>query len=297
MIHGPVWRSGLLFLIAFAHQYGSAQEPFADYAKDQPIWDRYFAQVAASYDIRLEKDANHPLEVTQKPVFSYFTQGDGDFNHGTIFLWTRNGRPEAIASFWCRPIDNHMSTIHEMHTLSQEPLRATRNGQLRWMPGTNGLTFKELPTRMHPSETREGRLVQMQYLARQFSGFVIRGQGKDELQTEPPLYRYDERDTAADALDGAVFGLFEKGDPEMFLVLEARESDAGRRWHFAATRLTPWPIILEFNGENVWAADRVPRLAANFNTPVDAYYSASGVDQVDVEKLRTDYRAAHENAD
>lgn len=297
MIHSPIWRSGVFILIAFTHQFVSGQEPFADYAKDQPTWDWYFAQVAASYDMRRETEADHPLEVTKKPVFSYFTQGDGDFNHGTIFVWTRNGRPEAIASFWCRPIDQHMSIIHEMHTLSHEPLRATRSGQLRWMPGTNGLIFKELTTRMHPSETREGRLVQMQYIARQFSGFVLRGPVKDELQIEPPLYRYEERDSAAEALDGAVFGLFEKGDPEMFLVLEARESEAGRRWHFAAARLTPLPMVLEFNGQNVWAADAVPRLVSNYNTPVDAYFSSSAVDQVDVEKLRADYNAAHENSD
>jgi hypothetical protein len=278
----------IVFLIV-GHRSVIAQESLPDFAKDHPLWNQYFAQVASSYDLRPENDLETHFEVTPQPVYSYFTQGPGLYNHGTLFLWTHVGRPKAIASFWCEPVGGtRVSVNHEMHSLSSEPLRAARNGRDFWTPRERGLTFDEVPTKIRPSATRDGRLIQMQLIARQFSGSVIRAgrnPEKDELQTQEPLFRYDEREDATESLDGAVFGLFEVGDPEIILVIEARSSESGLRWYFAAARFCTRPPVLELDGEELWAVGRIFLEGGHANTPNDVYYAAHQVDTIDLAQL------------
>ena len=279
----------LVLLLTVAIQWTAAQEAFPDYAKDHPVWNDYFSEVASAYSVCSENDLENPFEVTKRPIYSYFTQGQSNYNHGTLFLWTRHGRPEAIASFWCYPIQARVSVNHEWASLSSEPLRATRNGQTIWTPREKGLAFKEVPTGMRPSASREGRLAQMQLIARQFRGFVIRPQklpANDELQTEQPVFRYEQQDESKETIDGAVFGLFESGDPEMILVVEARNSDPDARWYFAAARFCNKPMFLDYIDQEAWTANPVESAGAEFNTPNDVYYAVHQADIVDLEQLR-----------
>ena len=288
-----------VLLLAIGLRWTVAQEAFPDYAKDHPVWNNYFSEVASSYTVRSDNDLETPFEVTKRPLYSYFTQGQSNYNHGTLFLWTRHGHPEAIASFWCYPIQARVSVNHEWASLSSEPLRATRNGQTIWTPREKGLTFEEVPTGMRPSASREGRFAQMQLIARLFRGYVIRPQklpANDELQTEQPVFRYEQQDNATETIDGAVFGLFESGDPEMILVIEARNNDSDPRWYFAAARFCNKPMFLDYVDHEAWTADAVESLGAQFNTQNDTYYALHQADIVDIEQLRKQDKSKQEAA-
>jgi hypothetical protein len=139
---------------------------------------------------------------------------------------------------------------------------------------------------MRPSENREGRLVQMEYLASFFfSGSVSSGGSERILQTGKPLFRYPEQEEA-EALDGAIFGMYWGGDPEIILVIEARNTDFGPRWYFAGARMCTWAPVLEFDGKELWSKDRIWLNDSHVNTPNNAYYAVHNVDTVDRAQLR-----------
>ena len=85
-----------------------------------------------------------------------------------------------------------------------------------------------------------------------------------------PLYRYEPKSDKLN--DGAIFGIFMDWDPEIILVIEAKETSSGSRWQFAAARFSSRPLRLEHKGTEVW------RFAGgNLGGPTDQYYSKHGV--------------------
>ncbi|HET6883958.1 MAG TPA: hypothetical protein VFI31_27645 [Pirellulales bacterium] len=58
--------------------------------------------------------------------------------------------------------------------------------------------------------------------------------------------------------DGALFAFVcQVGtDPEVFLVLEARKTDEGPRWHSALARFSHLDTFAEYDGKNVWKSVR-----------------------------------------
>jgi hypothetical protein len=72
-----------------------------------------------------------------------------------------------------------------------------------------------------------------------------------------PLYRYEIKDEGAQIIDGAVFSfVWSAGtDPEMLLVIEARRTEKGTRWHYATMRFTNHEITDMYQDKEVWRAD------------------------------------------
>src|SRR5204862_3574113 len=121
------------------------------------------------------------------------------------------------------------SVIHEMHSLSLEPLTATRQGKVFWKPRGPGIEPFPIPDAPEPAASAPLRLTQMRGLAREFSAATIRETVERQLQFRPqPVYRYDK--PTADR-DGAVFVGFEDWDPELLMLIEIRATAEGPRWH------------------------------------------------------------------
>jgi hypothetical protein len=128
--------------------------------------------------------------------------------------------------------------------------------------------LKLVPGAPEPAATPGLRRVQLQALAREFSGRSLSEEGQAwELRLLPKqLYRYESTDP--DVLDGALFALVSSAgtDPEILLMLEARKSGKQPpRWYFAAARFSDMSLWLKHKDKEVWNAIRGPENTFNFD--------------------------------
>ncbi len=76
-----------------------------------------------------------------------------------------------------------------------------------------------------------------------------------ELRLLPtPLYRYPAAKTGV--VDGALFALISNAgtDPEVLLILEAREEGGKLRWEYACGRFSDWELHVQRKGTEVYAS-------------------------------------------
>jgi hypothetical protein len=214
-------------------------------------WQKYYRRVAAEYDMEQGKDLPAKLTLRPEPVLSYANPAGGGRSHGAIFVWTRDGRPEILGAIWSRQSGQGRSVIHEMHSLSLEPLTATRNGNLFWSPKGPGIEPLRIPGAPEPATTPALRMVQMRSIAREFFASTIRGTIERPLQFRPqPVFRFAKPSAER---DGAVFVGFEDWDPELLLLIEVRATENGPRWHAGFARFTDLPVSARHKDVQVWS--------------------------------------------
>jgi hypothetical protein len=145
--------------------------------------------------------------------------------------------------------------VHEMHALDREKIVVKRDGPFEWKPEA-GLERKELASAPAPADTAAARFVQLKKLAAEFTGHSIdREKKRWELKLLPtPLYRYPTAKTGV--IDGALFALVSTAgtDPEVLLLVEAREEKGKTRWEFACGRFSDWELHVERQDKEVFAS-------------------------------------------
>ncbi len=240
---------GLLCLVlAF-----TADDPTAALAKTmRPIYERE----AAEYTFAVESAPKKSLELKKEPVFEWSNPVRHGLQQGVLFLWLRDGRPSALGCVFSQPNDKPAGrqVIHEMHALDPDKLVVTRAGFNQWVPKA-GLGRKELPDAGAPAATAGGRLIQMRRIAQEFTGHTVDNEGKRwELRLLPaPLYRYPEARTGV--VDGALFALVSTAgtDPEVLLLVEAKEEGGKLRWEYALGRFSDRDLFVQRRGKDVWS--------------------------------------------
>jgi hypothetical protein len=145
-----------------------------------------------------------------------------------------------------------------LHALDREKLVVSRPKALNeWKPQT-GLARNELTGAGTPAATAAARLVQMRRLAQEFTGHEIDPDGqRSDLRLLPrPLSRYPAAKTGV--VDGALFALVstEGTDPEVWLLIEAREQDGETRWEYACCRFSNRDLYVQRKGEEIWSSVR-----------------------------------------
>jgi hypothetical protein len=145
--------------------------------------------------------------------------------------------------------------MHELHALDPEKLLVKRDEVNQWKPEA-GLTRKELPDAPAPAATPASRLIQMRKLAQEFTGHSIDRDAKRwELRLLPtPMYRYPTAKTGV--IDGALFALMSSAgtDPEVLLMIEAREVEGKIQWEYACGRFSDWELRLQRKDKEVWSS-------------------------------------------
>ncbi|QEF98488.1 hypothetical protein Mal15_25400 [Stieleria maiorica] len=221
-------------------------------------------QIAREYVITTD---GQPSQLQPDAVLTWTNPLVGEI-YGGVYVWTRQGRPLAIASFykWYRPF-THSS--HEFQSLAGVPIRATRSGQKDWHTSTPGVTWKPIPDAPPPGRTASQRMVQMRGLAKRFEFEMTE---KDGTQTRlrllsQPLLRYQSPD--ADVVDGGLFALAKATDPEALLLIEARDQTDQPEWHYAIARSNFLAMRARYNQQELWD---VPRLtSAEIYSATDPY--------------------------
>ena len=237
---------------------GSADDKSDDLAKKMlPI----YVKEASDYSIAVESAPKKQLELKKEPVFEWTNPVREGVQQGAVFLWLRDGRPAAIGDFFSEPegMLKGRKVMHEFHALDTEKLLVTRpEGALNeWKPEV-GLARKELPDAPAPGTTTAARLLQMRKLAQEFTGHETDNEGKRwDLRLLPaPLYRYPAAKTGV--IDGALFTLVSTAgtDPEVLLLIEAKEIDGKAHWEYALGRYSDRNLYVQRNNKDIWSLVR-----------------------------------------
>jgi hypothetical protein len=226
---------------------------------------RAFAKREAStYTIRLQ-GSDRPLALQPEPVLKWSNPVVGTI-YGDIFLWTHQGRPEAVASIY-RFYSPPLHRANEFQSLAQGPLSAARDGAVVWTPSRPGLEIKPITGAATPAGSAAGRLRQMRALAQEFTGRQTNREGvdRDMRLLAQPIYRYEN--TKGDLIDGGLFVFVLGTDPEAFLLIEARRGSSGApEWRFGAARMNNINLRISQGGREVWSVAEIPWSQARDST-------------------------------
>jgi hypothetical protein len=255
---------GLVTVVVFAAigQFDSREESSADRMKHpaSALHALYLAD-AAEYRIYRDIRKEEMLQLRRQPVYAWTNPTRDGGQTGDVFVWTYRGRPEAVGSIFSHPWEGRRRVIHEFHSLSPVVLYPEGNLRVRWQP-KSGAVLKAVPGAPSVAESRPQRIVQLKSLAREFSAYSITPANGDRwelrLQTTP-LLQYDA--AGPDVLGGALFTFVTTAgtDPEVMLLIEARNSEQGRQWMFTPARFSDYSLHLLHKSQQVWAAVRGPQ--------------------------------------
>jgi hypothetical protein len=224
---------------------------------------------ARDYSIALASAPKTLLEVKPEPVFEWSNPTRNGGQQGVVFLWLRDGRPAAAGCIFSSPETVVKSPgarriEHEFHALDREQLVVARDALNQWKP-RQGLARQLLPDAPAPADAAAARKLQMGRLAEGFTGHTVDAARKAryELRVLPtPLYRYPAAKAGGEAakptgvIDGALFALVSEAgtDPEVFLLVEAREENGKARWEYALARFSDCEIRVSLKGKEVFSS-------------------------------------------
>ena len=236
---------------------------------------------AAQLKIYSGDDREHPMQLLDKPVLRW-ANPENTAKDGTVFLWTRRGRPLAMLQLFTYD-DEHFS--HEWQSLDRGPLTATRGQEVEWSPEEPGVEFTALTDVEPPAAIAAARLRQMKILAARFTsthvGFT-ENQTPVELRLLPqPLYRYEPDRETPDLVDGALFAFVQGTDPQSLLILEARRDGEKIGWHFAFARMASGAVAARYQGREVFS---VPKYDFQRRDPRRPYYLLANQPAPEIEE-------------
>jgi hypothetical protein len=224
---------------------------------EQREFARWSAEAAASYDLRRADEPDKPLALRREPVLKWSNPERGRI-YGHVFLWTANGRPEAIASLykWYHPF-THSS--HEFQSLSTGGLSATREGAAAWNVAEPGVAMQPLADVPPPGDAAPERLRQMRAAAKLFRAEATNREGEifPLRLLSQPIYRYDK--PSGELIDGALFAFVQATDPEVLLLIEVRRDEQGAAvWRYGLARLNSIEMRVYRDEKQVWTAAELP---------------------------------------
>jgi len=192
-----------------------------------------------------------------EPVLRY---GDSTRkNHeSSLWIWGSKGRPSAIVAIEFYPNRPKGSAwLLEIASLSSERISAERvtaerGDELAWTAKEPGLALATIADTDPPADKPARRLAQMRDLRKRFAAHEREtSEGRIELRPlTSPLYRYE--DVAKEVVDGAIFSFANGTNPEVLLVLEARQTKAAAVWRYGLVQMTGAAVAVQLDGKQVW---------------------------------------------
>ena len=247
-----IGRPGLLILIVLA---GGASVRANDSDDLVDRWMAVYHDAARSVEMQFPEKPDTQLTLVETSLLKYSNPVRGVQQHGAIYLWTAEGRPAVIASFWSA-VERQQPELRrlnfEWHSLSDSSLVADRESERLWESAERGVEWRALEDVRPPAGSPALRLRQMRQIASSFSAGIEREQ-ESELRLMPqPLYRYAQQ--TAGATDGALFAFVMGTDPELCLLIESRRDSAGREtWYAACARFTNYGLVVQRGGREWWS--------------------------------------------
>src|SRR5262245_43033081 len=210
-----------------------------------------FATRAANFSIH-EKNTGVDLVLREQSLLNWGNPARQQ-ERGSVFAWLSDGRPRVIGSFFTYQLGEAVRDKLEFHSLSEDPLIATYDGETVWTPNGNAITWRPLDDAPTLGGNEQKRLVQMRMQARRFSAVLVSPSGeRDELRLmTQPLLRYAA--PKAKVLDGAIFSFVVATDPEVLLLIEAAGPPNEEKWRYALARFHYWELAARLDDRPVWS--------------------------------------------
>jgi hypothetical protein len=213
-------------------------------------------KAAEAYKVTSSDAGPGALQLEPKSLLTWSNPVLGSF-HGSVFLWTSNGRPEVVASIYKKyvPLPHHLGI--EFHSLTEGTAAAEQEGHPDWSPDRGGVQFQPVPGAPEPAATPAGRLRQLRAMAAEFFATKTdrKAIGRPLRLLTQPIYRYE---SPGQTETGALFAFVEGTDPEVFLLIETRAGDKGPTWQYAVARMNSVEFQVSHRGRDVWSAKVIP---------------------------------------
>jgi hypothetical protein len=249
-------------------------------AQDEPDakqqWQRYYLQTASRYQVARQRDGEpqEELRIEAKPAMRWISIND--FN-GVVFVWSHNGRPELVGTLfsvgWDKP--GQRRVIHEFASFSPATLNVKGPIGKAWRaPGLEQLP--EVPGAPPPAKSARLRRLQCRQLARGFSAHMNRLGERWELRLLPkPLAEYEN--SSSRVLGGGLFAFVAYNtDPDILLLVEARQTASGPRWCFHPLRFSDKSLYLNYKEKLAWKSVRTRHGTTEPDTPDPQYHVFGG---------------------
>ena len=208
------------------------------------------------------------LERSAMPV-THFKDDVRGFMDGTLWAFTRNGRP--IALIKCSTKDsNSQLWWHTCASLSTNPLRCERANRTVWMPQEPGVEYHDLRPASPPASTSTRRRLQIRQLARRFSAhqFWNPDNQRFELRLSPrPILVYSDESNGV--VDGGVFIFTHGVTPALALIIEAVGDKTDMSWRYAVAKQGSAEFGVLLDDEQVYQS---PRALGVTGRSMDPYF-------------------------
>jgi hypothetical protein len=227
-------------------------------AQEKDVQSRPWAVIAKRHAMAAKvyatDDPDHPFAPLNDPVLHRAQDVHGS-SRGSIFLWVEpSGRPAAICDvFLFAEGTGGYSLNNEWHSLSASPLRVESSYGVLLNATRPGLEWKPIPNAPAPADTPPGRDRQARRLAERFAADEVdRKNVRSHLRLlTTPLHRYDTSDSPV-SRNGALFAFCQGTDPQLLLLIEARQSGAGYRWEYAVAGFSNMDLYFRLDGREAW---------------------------------------------
>ena len=212
--------------------------------------------LAESFQVFVDAERTRRAELQEMPIFRWSNPERGS-KGGTLFLWSNMGRPHAMIGTWTYK-DTKLS--YELQSLSAAGFVAERKGQVVWKPSLPGLQFHPVVDAPEPAEKKSERRLQMRYLAKDFSAHLRAAPGSQMealRMLSRPIYQYGI--PAKGVTEGAMFAYSQGTDPEVLLLIEAREKEKESEWFYAFAPATSKYAEGRYAEQQVWSSKEFRR--------------------------------------
>jgi hypothetical protein len=205
---------------------------------------------------------------------------------GLLFLWTeeQTGRPIAAAQFFLQGPDWH----HEFQSLSEKGFDVSWSADRKWswQPDQPGIRFTAIAADA-PGKTPAARLRQMRDVAERYTGAVNpeesdRFENPHELRLlTTPIYRYAAAESGV--VDGAIFVYAQGTNPEVLLLLEARQAGEKTQWQRAFAPMSSFQLRVREGEQLVYERGRQKVPTLDMHDPYHFHWKAVQDDSIRLE--------------
>jgi hypothetical protein len=262
-----------------------AQQPAEKSKAETPAtWTRFYREEAEQH--RVARDDAAPLTRVDHALFEWASI---NHYHGGVFAWSDRGRPAVVGTIFSFPRGtNQRLAVREFVTLSETAVTVHGPGGTSWSAPPN-VTLRLLPEAPMPPDNFNLLKLHARRLAREFSASLNRRGERWELRLLPkPLMEYQQ--PAEAILGGALFAFVGYStDPEILLLIEARDGKDGAAWRYLPLRFSDKSLYLKYKDKLVWESLRAGHGAEGPDTKDPHYHVlSSGLIPADVvEKLES----------
>ena len=246
MLRSVAVVSLLLVAVPLAAQESTSDKEFRGQdAQRVAAWLKVSQDHAAEYRLAPKDTPDAPLKLLPKAVFRHSQPVRGD-DIGAVYLWVdQAGLPAALGTVFAYSYGGpgERWVAHEFHSLASTPLVGTWRDSAAWSPAEPGVEWKVVPDAPAAAQSAPARLRQMREIGRRMTAHSTdASDSRWELRLlTQPIYQYPDDKVTAEKPGGTIGGgvfLFCQGtDPEVVLLLEARQVNDRPVWHYALSAL------------------------------------------------------------